>query len=131
MSNREQQLLQIGFKKNEHQQCFSLYKYDKTWIINFWDLENFTDEEWEDDIEYTKNVIKSVKRRYKKYLREHEAYYFAEKEFKKKLRDKYNALNSQYQEGMIPKLGRYKLTEEAIKLEGKVELLKELMNECR
>ena len=58
-------------------------------------------------------------------------YEFGEKEFKKKLRDKYNALNSQYQEGMIPKLGRYKLTEEAIKLEGKVELLKELMNECR
>ena len=55
-------------------------------------------------------------------------YEFGEKEFKKKLRDKYNALNSQYTEGMIPKMGRHKLTEEAIKLEGKVELLKELMN---
>lgn len=51
----------------------------------------------------------------------------AKKEFKKKLRDKYNALNSQYTEGMIPKMGRHKLTEEAIKLEGKVELLRELI----
>lgn len=58
-------------------------------------------------------------------------YNSAKKEFKKKLQDKYNALNSQYQEGMIPKLGRYKLTEEAIKLEIEVSLLKRLINEYR
>lgn len=125
---REQQLLQMGFKKNEHQQCFSLYRYDNTWTIDFWDLENFTDEEWEGDIEYTKYNIECVKRGHKNYLREHEAYDFAVKENKKQLLDKLNHYKSNLQEETKVKLNRLANKEKIRELEIRIETIKELMN---
>ena len=54
----------------------------------------------------------------------------AEKEIKRKLKDLYNAKNSQYKELTKPKLDRRNITEEGIKLETEVKLLKELMKIC-
>ena len=54
----------------------------------------------------------------------------AQKKFKIKLKDLYNAKNSQYKELTKPKLDRRNITEEGIKLETEVKLLKELMKIC-
>ena len=51
-------------------------------------------------------------------------------EFKRKIKDLYNAKNSQYKELTKPKLDRRNITEEGIKLETEVKLLKELMKIC-
>jgi len=51
----------------------------------------------------------------------------AEKEFKKKIKDKYNALNSQLQETEHIKLGKRVNLEKVAELKVKLELLKQLM----
>ena len=56
-----------------------------------------------------------------------EGYNSAEKRFKKKIKDKYNHYNSKLKEATKTKLDRRDRTEYIIKLEAKVELLKELM----
>ena len=53
----------------------------------------------------------------------------AEKEIKRKLKDLYNAKNSQYKELTKPKLGRKEMTVYTIKLEAEVNLLKQLLND--
>ena len=53
----------------------------------------------------------------------------AKKEFKKKLKDLYDAKNSQYKELTKPKLGRKEMTVYTIKLEAEVNLLKQLMED--
>ena len=52
-----------------------------------------------------------------------------EKEIKKKLKDSYNKYNSWLKELNNPKLYKVIDQEERIKLESKIELLKELLNE--
>ena len=56
-------------------------------------------------------------------------YEFGEKEFKKKLRDKYNALNSRYKDYTKSKMSKHTLHESILKVEYQIELLKELMDE--
>lgn len=53
----------------------------------------------------------------------------AQKEFKKKLKDLYNAKNSQYKELTKPKLGRKEMTVYTIKLEAEVKLLQKLIED--
>ena len=53
----------------------------------------------------------------------------AQKEFRRKIKDLYNAKNSQYKELTKPKLDRRKITEEGIRLEAEVNLLKKLLND--
>ena len=52
-----------------------------------------------------------------------------EKEIKQKLKDKYNHYNSKLREATKTKLDRKDRTEYIIKLEAKVEILKQLLNE--
>ncbi len=85
MNNREQQLLQIGFIKNEYQKCYGLYKYDVSWHIDFWKLEDYNDQKWNiliDDIYYD---LKVTKEEYYNELRNSEGYKLAQKELKQKL----------------------------------------------
>ena len=56
-----------------------------------------------------------------------ESYKMAQKEFKKEIKDKYNHYNSKLKEATKTKLDRRDRTEYIIKLEAKVELLKEMM----
>lgn len=53
----------------------------------------------------------------------------AEKELKQKLKDSYNKYNSWLKELNNPKLYKVINHEERMKLESKIELLKELLNE--
>ncbi len=50
MNNREQQLLDLGFEKNEDQQSYILYKYGHHWYVDFWLIETSYKEAWDDFI---------------------------------------------------------------------------------
>jgi len=127
MENREQQLLQMGFKKNEHQNSYRLYKFDKEWYVDFWKITDYTDHKWNILIEDIKYDFSEVKKQFYEDVRNSFEYKFAVKENKKQIQDKYNHLNSLYQQLKIPKLDRYKLSEEGIRLEAQVELLQKLL----
>jgi len=47
---REQQLLELGFEKNEYQQSFHFYEQilEKAWYIDFWQLDKqeYSDKSW-------------------------------------------------------------------------------------
>lgn len=127
MVNREKQLLELGFKHNEHQECYYLNKYDVSWYKDSWKIWEYSENDWYTYIECLKQDIKEAKleqEREELYLLGFSA---AEKGFKKKLMDKYNALNSQLQETGHIKLGKRVNVEKVAELKAKVELLKELM----
>lgn len=69
----------------------------------------------------------------KEYFGEDELYILgfnsAQKEFKKEIKDKYNHYNSKLKEATKTKLDRRDRTEYIIKLEAKVELLKQMLND--
>lgn len=54
-------------------------------------------------------------------------FFAAEKEFKKKLKDKYNHLNSELKQLCTPKLGKIVNEEKVAELKAKLELLKDLI----
>ena len=127
MSNREQQLLKIGFKRNNHQRSYELNKYDKTWRVNFFQISDYTDQRWDilvDDIYYD---LVEVKKQYYQSLKNSAGYIFAQKEIKKKLLDKLNHLRSDYKDLTKNKMSKrnsnFKLETE---LQSKIALLKEL-----
>ena len=98
MNNREQQLLQLGFKKSEQQQTFYLSKYEQGWYIDFWKISDYTDHKWNILMEDIKYDLETVKKQYYDDLKQHPAYDFAVKEFKKKLADKLNHYKSNLQD---------------------------------
>lgn len=80
MNNRETTLTEIGFTKNGYQKSYALYKYDASWYIDFWKLEEYDDQKWNiliDDILYD---IKVTKEQYYKELRSSKGYILAKKE---------------------------------------------------
>ena len=61
MNNREKTLKEIGFIKNEYQKSYGLYKYDASWHVDFWKLEEYNDQKWNiliDDICYDLKITK-------------------------------------------------------------------------
>ena len=129
MNSREIELKKLGFELNNDQRCFYRWKYNSLYIFDFYDVENLSDVRWSIRIEdYKKYLQKS-----KEELENSELYLLgfnsAQKEFKTKLKDKYNAKNSQYKELTKPKLGRKEMTVYTIKLEAEVNLLKQLLND--
>ena len=50
MNTREQQLLDLGFEKNEDQQSYILYKYGYHWYVDFWEVENCIPQKWQHKI---------------------------------------------------------------------------------
>ena len=129
MNSREIELKKLGFELNNDQRCFHRWKYNSLYIFDFYDVENLSDVRWSIRIEdYKKYLQKS-----KEELENSELYLLgfnsAQKEFKRKLKDLYNAKNSQYKELTKPKLGRKEMTVYTIKLEAEVNLLKQLLND--
>jgi hypothetical protein len=128
MNIREQQLLQLGFEKIEHQQTFCLYKYDATWYVDFWKISDYTDHKWGIFIDDIKYDLETVKKQYYEDLKQHPAYDFAQKEIKQKLLNKLNHYKSNLQEETKVKLNRLANKEKIRELEIRIETLKELMN---
>jgi hypothetical protein len=130
MNSREQQLLSIGFKKNEHQQCFQLSKHDECWYIDFWKISDYNDKKWNILIEDIRYDFTETKKQYFEGLRSSAGYELAQKEIKQKLLDKLNHLRADYKDLTKSKMGKrspnFKIETE---LQSKITLLKELMND--
>ena len=127
MKNREIELKKLGFELNNDQRCFYRWKYNSLYIFDFYDVGNLSDERWNIRIEdYKKYLQKS-----KEELENSELYLLgfnsAQKEFKKKLKDLYNARNSQLKELRVIKLDKWLQSVEEIRLVAEVNLLKEMM----
>ena len=129
MNTKEQQLLQLGFTKNEDQQTFCLSKYDSTWYVDFWKISDYTDHKWSILIEDIKYDLEMVKKQYYEDLKQHPAYQFRAKEIKQKLLDKLNHYKSNLQEETKVKLNRLANKEKIRELEIKIETIKELMKQ--
>jgi hypothetical protein len=97
--------------------------------VLFYQISNLTEQEWNVFIEESTRDFNEDKKQHYEALKLSEGYNFAQKEFKRKLKDLYNAKNSQYKELTKTKLDKRDRTEYIIKLEAKVEILKQLLNE--
>ena len=128
LTNRELELLQMGFKYNPHQLQYELSKYDCLYRVEKFKFEAYTDHKWNILIEDIKYDLETVKKQYYDDLKQRPAYDFAVKEFKKKLKDEYNKYNSCLQQETQFKIGKGNpnLIRET-ELRAKVELLKELI----
>lgn len=104
MNNREKQLLDLGFEKNDHQKCFSKWKYNCSWITDFWDLKVLSDERWNIHIENYKKHLKEAKIE----LENDELYLLgvktAEKRIEQQIKDLYNKYHSQLKEELKNKI---------------------------
>ena len=127
LKGREIELFKLGFVKNEHQLCYGMYKYDSSWIVDFRDIYESTNYDWNCHIENLKFELRETKKQYFKEVKESFTYNFSQKQFKKEIKDKYNHYNSKLKEATKTKLDRRDRTEYVIKLEAKVELLKSMM----
>ena len=94
LTNRELELLQMGFTHNANQTAYILFKYDSNWYVDFWKLSDYTDHKWNILIEDIKYDLQMVKKQYYDDLKQHPAYNFAVKEKNKQIKDKINALKS-------------------------------------
>jgi len=127
MNNRELDLLKLGFKKNEHQNSYSLSKYGEEWYIDFWNITDYTDQKWNILIEDIKHDLSEFKKQFFEGVRDSFGYKFAVKENKKQIRDNYNKYNSWLQEEQILKPGKRLNLERIKELEIKVQTLQELL----
>ena len=130
LTNRELELLQMGFTHNANQTAYILFKHDSNWYVDFWKLSDYTDHKWNILMEDIKYDLEMVKKQYYDDLKRHSSYNFAEKEIKKKLKDEYNKYNSWLQQETYFKIGKGNpnLIRET-ELRAKVELLKQLMKQ--
>ena len=124
--DREQQLLQMGFKKNKHQQCFSKHIYGQTCTVDFIKIEQAEDL-WNSFLTHLKSRLKLGKSLYELKLIESIGYKFAQKNFRKELKDKLNTLKSKLAEEKTEKISKTINTEKIKELEIKIETIKELM----
>lgn len=129
MNTREIQLRKLGFVSNQHEQAYTLSKYNNCWFIDFWKIIDYNDYKWDIIINELVCELEKSKIDFTNHLKGSEGYNFAQKEFKKKLKDKYNHYNSKLHQLSVPKMGRTVYQLEELKLSSKIELLKELMNE--
>ena len=127
LTNRELELLQMGFRYNEHQLEYELSKYEVLYRVEIWKLTDYTDHKWNILIEDIKYDLETVKKQYYDDLKQHPAYDFAVKEFKKKLTDKLNHYKSNLQEETKAKLNRLANKEKIRELEIRIETIKELL----
>lgn len=129
--SREIELFKLGFEKNEHQYCFHSFQNGSSWVVDFHDIYEPDDVFWDSYLIGLKEELKVSEREYHEELKNSDGYKFAQKEIKKLLVDKYNGLNSIYKELSKPKLSRRTITENGFKLEGQVELLRDLINKFK
>ena len=129
MNSRIIELEKLGFKRNEDQKCYGLYKYGESYFVDFYKITDFSDIFFFWHIENIKYMLKQAKIDAERGYKCSESYNFAQKEFKKEIKDKYNHYNSKLKEATKTKLDRRDRTEYIIKLEAKVELLKSMIND--
>lgn len=129
MNSREQQLLSLGFKKNEQMECYAMCKYDAVWKVDFRRILSYNDQKWNILIEDVRYDLTETKKQYFEGLRSSLGYELAQKELKKKLLDKHNHLNSKLSEEKHRKLTKTLNVEMIKELEIQVNLLKEIINE--
>jgi hypothetical protein len=127
MRNREHQLLKIGFIKNVDQQCFSTYKYDVLWTVDFYKISDYNEIRWNILIDDLIFDLREVKKQYYDDLRVHPAYLFCAKENKKKILDLLNKYRADLEQVNHFKLDKTVNQELRIRLEAKVDILKEII----
>ena len=130
LTNRELELLQMGFTHNANQTAYILFKYDSNWYVDFWKLSDYTDHKWNilmEDIYYD---LEMVRKQYYDDLKRHSAYKFREKQIKQQILDLKNKYKSHLQEETNCKIGKninfVKETELKAKISTLIELEKKL-----
>ena len=73
LTNRELELLQMGFKHNANQTAYILFKYDSNWYIDFWKLSDYTVHKWNILMEDICYDLQMVKKQYYDDLKQHSA----------------------------------------------------------
>ena len=126
LTNRELELLQMGFTHNANQTAYILFKYDSNWYVDFWKLSDYTDHKWNILIEDIKYDLQMVKKQYYDDLKQHPAYNFAVKEKNKQMKDKINALKSKLAEEKRQKLTKTLNQERVKELEVQIKILQEI-----
>ena len=130
LTNRELELLQMGFTHNANQTAYILFKYDSNWYVDFWKLSDYTDHKWNILIEDIKYDLQMVKNQYYDDLKQHSAYKFREKQIKQQILDLKNKYKSHLQEETNCKIGKninfVKETELKAKISTLIELEKKL-----
>lgn len=106
MKSREQQLLSLGFERNDDQRCFHQFKHNSTWTFDFWDVEELSDRKWNISIENYKKYLHEAKTE----LESNELYllgvYLAEKRIKQQILDLKNKYKSKLQQETHIKLNK-------------------------
>ncbi len=127
--SREYQLLRLGFTKNAHQRVFDLYKYGVGWAIDFHEITDKKDKEWDTFIECLKYDLTEAKKQFYLDLEENDAYLFAQKEFKKRILDTLNKYRSWYADETRCKMGRNPNYHRELELRSKIEVLESLLKQ--
>ena len=94
LTNRELELLQMGFRYNEHQLEYELSKYEVLYRVEIWKLTDYTDHKWSILMEDIKYDLQMVKKQYYDDLKRHSSYNFAQKQIKQKILDLKNKYKS-------------------------------------
>ena len=130
LKQREIQLLQMGFRYNEHQLEYELSKYEVLYRVEIWKLSDYTDHKWNILIEDIKYDIEMVKKQYYDDLKRHSAYKLCEKQIKQQILDLKNKYKSHLQEETNCKIGKninfVRETELKAKISTLIELEKKL-----
>ena len=126
LTNRELELLQMGFTHNANQTAYILFKYDSNWYVDFWKLSDYTDHKWNILMEDIKYDLQMVKKQYYDDLKQHPAYSFAVREKNKQIKDKINALKSKLAEEKRQKLTKIVTQERVKELEVQIKILQEI-----
>ena len=130
LTNRELELLQMGFRYNEHQLEYKLSKYEVLYRVEIWKLTDYTDHKWNILMEDIKYDLEMVKKQYYDDLKRRSAYKFAQKEIKQQILDLKNKYKSHLQEETNCKIGKninfVRETELKAKISALIEIEKKL-----
>ena len=131
LTNRELELLQMGFRYNEHQLEYKLSKYEVLYRVEIWKITDYTDHKWNILIEDIKYDLKMVKKQYYDDLKRRSAYKFAQKEIKQQILDLKNKYKSHLQEETNCKIGKNVNFVRETELKAKISTLIELENKLK
>lgn len=127
VKKRRIELLSLGFERNNHQQCWISFKYDKNWYVDFYKVLEYDESQWDACIEsikqsYTKarNSIESSEL----YLLGKES---AKKEIERTVKDSLNHYKSKLKEETNPKLSKEINKDKVRELEIIIETLNKLL----
>ena len=126
LTNRELELLQMGFRYNEHQLEYELSKYEVLYRVEIWKLTDYTDHKWSILMEDIKYDLQMVKKQYYDDLKRHSSYNFAQKQIKQKILDLKNKYKSHLQEETNCKIGKNINFVRETELKAKISVIVEL-----